>query len=869
MSGVKKKKSGSEFRKQKLAKEAAEQKQHGSLHAFFSKPGFSASDSNLPGKTTPSPMSPATVESNILPTASTSSTTTNDVVDSNAEDGVNYEPLVKKSRNESETLELEGAINSQPARAIEVQAAMSELLSVSSDPATWNNITDKMRPILIEQGPVQIRDFRFPCDNKGRHFSPIHYERRLNNDEVVSRPWLIYSVSKNLVHCFCCLLFSKDRAHWPVTGTSDWSHLTRNISAHEKFEEHYKAFKQWKEFDSRLKIGKTIDAAHERIMQSEIEHWRDVLKRIIAVLQFLGSQSLALRGTSSTLYDRNNGNFLKLIELLGKFDKTMEEHLRRVTARETNYHYFSNTIQNELISLISNKIREHLIQLILAAKYYSIILDCTPDKSRQEQMSIVIRFVTYNNETNLHEIREHFLGFLPVVVTTGEGLTEAILNELKNLGLPIGDMRGQGYDNGANMKGKRSGVQSRILQINPRATFVPCSCHSLNLVVNDAASASGETIGFFDLVQQLYVFFSGSTSRWDVLKKHISALTVKPVSATRWESRIDAIKPLRYQLGEVYDALVDISLDGNRDKLSQHEAKCLATRITDFKFMCSIIIWHDILSKVNVVSKMLQSPNLHLADCDDLLSEVLDFLQHYRSDENFSKVIDQAKGLASELEVDPCFRPATAVRLRRKKKNFDYEANDEALIDPQKKFQVEFFNFVIDTATSSIRERFELLRSHNKNFQFLQNIGKLKNLNDSDVLQCCKDLQLFLTDGNSTDIDALDLWDELKNLSTLLPPDLTPVETLNYLKKNDIATIFPNLVIALRILLTLPVSVASGERSFSKLKIIKNYLRSTMAQERLVGLATISIESEICESLNYDELISEFAKIKARRVQLQ
>ncbi|XP_048513424.1 zinc finger MYM-type protein 1-like [Athalia rosae] len=428
-------------------------------------------------------------------------------------------------------------------------------------------------------------------------------------------------------------------------------------------------------------------------------------------------------------------------------------------------------------------------------------------------------------------------------------------------------MRGQGYDNGANMKGKRSGVQSRILKINPRATFVPCSCHSLNLVVNDAASASGETVGFFDIVQQLYVFFSGSTSRWDVLKRHISALTVKAVSATRWESRIDAIKPLRYQLGEVYDALVDISLDENRDKLTQHEAKCLATRIVDFQFICSIIIWYDILSKVNVISKMLQSPKLHLIDCNLLLSEILDFFQ--QSDGNFLNVIEQARSVAIKVDVEPCFRPATVVRMRRKKKNFDYEAYDEPLIEPQQKFKTEFFNFLIDTATCSIRERFQLLRSHNENFKFLYNIRELKNSNGSGTLQQCKNLQLFLTDGNSTDIDALELWDELKNLSTLLPSELTPLQVLNYLKENDVTTIFPNLVIALRILLTLPVSVASGERSFSKLKMIKNYLRSTMSQERLVGLATISIESEICESLNYNDLISEFAQIKARKVRFE
>ena len=83
---------------------------------------------------------------------------------------------------------------------------------------------------------------------------------------------------------------------------------------------------------------------------------------------------------------------------------------------------------------------------------------------------------------------------------------------------------------------------------------------------------------------------------------------------------------------------------------------------------------------------------------------------------------------------------------------------------------------------------------------------------------------------------------------------------------NRLHEIYPNLNILLRMFLTVPVTVASGERSFSKLKIIKNYLRSSMAQDRLSGLALISVEHEIGQSLDYSELIKEFAANKARKV---
>ena len=61
--------------------------------------------------------------------------------------------------------------------------------------------------------------------------------------------------------------------------------------------------------------------------------------------------------------------------------------------------------------------------------------------------------------------------------------------------------------------------------------------------------------------------------------------------------------------------------------------------------------------------------------------------------------------------------------------------------------------------------------------------------------------------------------------------------------------------ICLRILLTISASVASVERSSSKLKIIKNYLRSTSSQSRVVHLARLSLESKLAHEIKYDEII--------------
>ena len=62
------------------------------------------------------------------------------------------------------------------------------------------------------------------------------------------------------------------------------------------------------------------------------------------------------------------------------------------------------------------------------------------------------------------------------------------------------------------------------------------------------------------------------------------------------------------------------------------------------------------------------------------------------------------------------------------------------------------------------------------------------------------------------------------------------------------------------------ITIASGERSFAKLKLIKTYLRSTVSQERLNSLSMLSIESEIAKAIDFENILNDFANKKARKV---
>ncbi|XP_025416074.1 uncharacterized protein LOC112687548 [Sipha flava] len=517
---------------------------------------------------------------------------------------------------------------------------------------------------------------------------------------------------------------------------NDWKHMTTILISHEKSPEHFTAYKKWHECELKLNLGRCIDNDLQRVMNTEVQYWKSILERLISITLYLSKHNLAFRGSSDKLFERNNGNYLGLVELLGKYDNKMKEHLNRITTQKLNLTYYSKDIQNELINLMASKVLEIIQQKVQVAKYFSVILDCTPDVSHSEKMSFTIRFVDENNG-NL-QVAEHFIGFREVSESTGESLTELLLKTLKENNLDIMNCRGQGYDNGANMKGHKK----------------RCS-----------TSQSKESITLFGIVQQIFVLFSASVYRWQVLKSHLPNLTVKPLCTTRWESRIDSVKAIRYQTKEVYDALIEVAESSKADAGTRNEASSLGNQLLDFKYR----------------------------------------------ETGYADASNSSREIAESLGIDPIIKE---VRVRH-------------------------------TVRESIKERFTQFENHKQLWGFLYNLEKLPS--SEYLLACCKDLHGALSEGDSADINSVELYSELKHLSSLLPIGKgSPKSALQFIHDMKLVDIFPYTWISLRILLTIPVTVASDDR--------------------LSLLAILSIENDLAQKVNYEEAIKQFSELKARKV---
>ena len=356
------------------------------------------------------------------------------------------------------------------------------------------------------------------------------------------------------------------------------------------------------------------------------------------------------------------------------------------------------------------------------------------------------------------------------------------------------------------------------------------------------------------------MLFSGSTNkRWKVLLHHIPNLTVKSLCNTRWESRIKSVRAIRYQAPQLRSALSQLREASDSEASTKSDAKKLFDLLGNFEFIFGIVIWHDILFAVDTVSKKLQSPSMSIDSALQQIEGIMQYFEKYRN-EGFQVSLEIAKGLATEMAVHPSF---PVKRQGTRKKQFDESDCSEEILQAEKDFEVNYFLVMVDMAISSLKNRFEELQVFKTIFGFLLSSRTLMSLDDNELTNCCNKFDKTFTFDNSSDVDLNDLISELKILQlTLTDSQMSAMEIFEFVREVDS---YPNVVIAYRILFTMPVTVASAERSFSKLKLLKNYLRSIMSQERLNGLTTLCIEKQLVDDIDIDSIITDFTFRSVRR----
>lgn len=711
---------------------------------------------------------------------------------------------------------------------------------------------------------METETYKFPAivqSNKNRSFK-IHW--------INEFPWLSYSHKFQGGLCRVCVLFGKDqggrsqvqlgklvekplstykKAKEDMKHHSDTEYHKRNVIASDNF--------------IRIMKGSlpNIQEQLDRAITSRVASNREKLVPIVKTIMFCGHQNIPLRGhrddgalpLDSENVDQsvaeNQGNFRALLRFrIDAGDETLRNHLQSANVNAT---YISKTSQNELIECCGEIIQNKIVAAVNKSKFFSVLADETTDVSIAEQFSLCVRYF----DTEKCAISEHFLGFQMVESCSGEALSEKILSFLTKLDLDIAFLRGQGYDGGANMSGRFKGVQARILKEQPLADYTHCSNHRLNLALNDSTKIVfiQNAVGTIKSVSN---YLRESPHRCQVLKEKIQenlpqerAVKAKKLCDTRWVERHDGILHFLTILPATVEALDELSTTSTTAKASS-DAQCLSGAISSFEFLITLKVLSQCLAITLPLSIQLQNVGMDLSTSITLVESAKSVLAKMRenSEHEFTKLFEETKELAGKMDVK--------IRLPRRA---NVQRNSNAT-DPNAFYRINIFIPYIDHLLSEMDYRFP---QDSPISQLQKIIPKFycsgdETKNNEDILIAAEKYASDLPSSLEALRGELRLWSDLW-YSKSVKAD-TPMAAYEH------ASMLPNIKVLLHILCVLPVTTATVERSFSTLKRIKTYLRSTMGEERLTGLALLNINKEF--ETTPEEVVDNFAKKHSRKMRL-
>ncbi|XP_049855315.1 uncharacterized protein LOC126335887 [Schistocerca gregaria] len=182
-----------------------------------------------------------------------------------------------------------------------------------------------------------------------------------------------------------------------------------------------------------------------------------------------------------------------------------------------------------------------------------------------------------------------------------------------------------------------------------------------------------------------------TSSRWDVLKKYLPNLSLKPLNEARWESRTDTLTPQKFQIEGVYDVLVQISEEF--DAMTAHKATSLANQIKNYTFLTSLVTWCDVMLHTSVVSKTIQTIDINVSEAVEMTEKQKSIWRPAKQKKSLCLPLTDSKELATELELEYLTLPLISVSQRRSKKpiHFTYEGRGETIDDPAKCYKIEFY----------------------------------------------------------------------------------------------------------------------------------------------------------------------------------
>ena len=630
-------------------------------------------------------------------------------------------------------------------------------------------------------------------------------------------------------------------------GFNNWKDASVKFKEHESSNCHKDSMIVTVDLPSSVKdIAETL----QRELTKQKSENRQMLLKILSNIRFLARQSIAIRGDG----DEENSNFIQLFKLRGEDDPKFAKWLEKKTDK-----YVSADIQNELLKVMGLQVLRDIATSLHSAEFYSIMVDKTTDVSNKEQA--VLCFGWVSDDLIAHE---DFVGLYGIENTEAKTMVNMILDVLTRLNLSIKKLRGQCYDGASAMSGPRSGVAKQIRDLESRAVYTHCYGHSLNLACMDTIKSSKVMQEALDITAEITKLVKLSPRRGTIfqrLKDELAPLDpgIRVLCPTRWTVKAEALKSIVDNF-EVLQHLWEESLEYVKESEMRARILGVSDRMVKFDFFFGAILGETVLSHSDNLSRTLQKGDISASEGQGVAEMTVTCLKTLRTDDNFALFWSKVTKKATQLNIDEPALP------RKRKRTVRYESGNAA---PEFHTSIEgyyrqaYFE-VLDVICSTIEDRFRQPGYH-----------LYSNLEQLLLKAVCKENYSsefdFVTKfyGPDLNVHALEMQLQIFATNFIMEGKKTSIkDILKYLRNISSAqrALLSEICIIAKLILVMPATNAVSERSFSALRRVKTYLRSTMKQTRLNHLMILHVHKDITNSLNLNDIGNEFVRCSEHRL---
>ena len=698
-------------------------------------------------------------------------------------------------------------------------------------------------------------------NSKERQDGRKSYCRKIQTSWYKKYPWITVCSSRYTIFCRTCrsaqqqgLLSSSvlsSKSPFITGGFGNWRKALKRFQEHEKSEMHLEAMERLAAKASSSHIGVQLNTHYA----AEQKFHKIMLLKLLEVVRFLGRQGLPLRGHCEDVKSFE-GNLYQLLLLQSKDFPRMRQWLHQKE-------YISPVIINEIVTLMGQTILKEIIANIRDTLWYSLIADEATDVSRTEQLSITIRWVD-----KTYQVHEDTLGLKELRDTKAETIHHEIKDILIRCALPVYQCRAQAYDGASNMSGVRNGVQAIFKREEPRALYVHCLAHSLNLCVQDISKVCTlirNTVDFIRDLIQLIKFSPKRLTMFDSLRKDMalnsgeSSPSLRTLCPTRWTVRHSSITSILKNYRILMDTLEQIQV--GHDEYAA-KASGLLNKMEQFNTYFGLKLANQIFAPTEQFSTNLQAVDVTVQEALRGAALLVSYLKSLRTETMYNRFYDHTVEESGSLTEEP-----KLPRIRKAPRRIDHGSSPHTYACAKDIYRHAYYE-ALDLVSEEVERRFQ--QSDINTIKEIEVV--LLSASNGDVTDSLPDTVVdFLK--NDLEVDRLKV--QLHMLPDLINTALagsikkvTNVRTIvDALVKSDI---YQNMLCEVNkvILLyfTFPVTTATAERSFSDLCRMKTFLRSTMSPCRLNNLFLLYVHKQKTDKLDLNLIAKEFVSVNKRRI---